>query len=70
MPFTSINPININGLFVFIEMKPKIFFLKKKKMVDSKKPHFPALPILNIFVRKFMELIVLKDNCVAQLIWL
>jgi hypothetical protein len=36
---------------IFIEMKQKKKILKKKKikMADSKKPHFPAPPILNIF---------------------
>ena len=37
----------MNGLLVFIEMKQKKF-----KMADSKKPHFPAPPILNIFSQK------------------
>ena len=39
------------GLLVFFEMKQKFsfFFEKKIKMADSKKPQFPAPPILNIF---------------------
>ena len=41
----------MNGLLVFIEMKQK----KKFKMADSKKPHFPAPPILNIFYENFMD---------------
>ena len=68
----------MNGMLVFIEMKQKIFFFEKKiKMADSKKPHFPAPPILNIFSRKFhglvlglIELIDLKGIGVVQLIWL
>ena len=42
---------HMNRLLVFIEMKQKkIYFLGKKiKMADSKKPHFPAPIILNIF---------------------
>ena len=41
----------MNGLLAFIEMKQKkSMYLKKKKkikMADSKKPNFPAPPILN-----------------------
>ena len=50
--------------------------LKKFKMADSKKPHFPAPPILNIFLWNFyglvlglVELIDAKGIGVAQLIW-
>ena len=57
--------------------KKNIFFWKKKfKMADSKKPHFTAPPILNIFSWKFhglvlglVELIDAKGISVAQLIW-
>ena len=35
----------MNGLLAFIEMKQKKIYLKK--MADSKKPNFPAPPILN-----------------------
>ena len=45
-------------------------------MADSKKPHFPAPPILNIFSLKFhglvlglVELIDAKDIGVAKPIW-
>jgi hypothetical protein len=69
----------MNGLLVFIEMKHFFFFFffKEFKMADSKKLHFPAPPILNIFLIKFhrlglglVELIDAKGNGVAQLIWL
>ena len=36
----------MNGLLVFIEMKQKKKYIKIK-IADSKKPHFPAPPILN-----------------------
>ena len=36
--------------FHWNKAKKKFFYEKKKfKMADSKKPHFPAPPILNIF---------------------
>ena len=51
--------------------------LRKFKMAASKKTHFPALPILNIFSWKFhglvlglVELIDAKGIGMAQLIWL
>ena len=51
--------------------------LRKFKMAASKKPHFPAPPILNIFSWKFhglvlglVELIDVKGICLAQLLWL
>ena len=34
----------------------KLFFEKKFKMADSKKPRFPAKPILNIFSWNFYGL--------------
>ena len=49
---------------------------KKIKMTDSKKGHFPAPPILNIFFQKFygllyklVEMIYAKGIDVAQPIW-
>ena len=46
------------------------------KMAASKKAHFPAPPILNIFLQKFHELVLwlvglidAKDIGVAQPIW-
>ena len=68
---------HMNGLLVFFEMKQNNFFFEKKiKMADSKKPHFPAPPILNIFSQKFhglvlwlVELIDAKGIGVAQPIW-
>ena len=63
---------------IFMRMKQKkIFFLKKKfKMADSKKGHFPAPPILNIFSWKFhgsvlglVGLIDAKGFGLAQPIW-
>ena len=51
--------------------------LKKFKMAASKKPHFPAPPILNIFLRNFHELVLglvelidAKSIGVTQPIWL
>ena len=51
--------------------------LRKFKMAASKKSHFPAPPILNIFSSKFhglvlglVELIDAKIIGMAQLIWL
>ena len=56
----------------FTEMKQK----KKIKMTASKKPHFPAPPVLNIFSWKFhglvlglVELIDAKGIDFAQSIW-
>ena len=50
--------------------------LKYFKMADSKKGHFPAPPIINIFFQKFhglvlglVELINVKGIDVAQPIW-
>jgi hypothetical protein len=41
---------HMNGLLVFIQMKQKKKNSKEKfKIADSKKPYFPAPPILNIF---------------------
>ena len=41
------------------EAKKFSFFWKKKfKMADSKKGHFPAPPILNIFSWKFQGLVL------------
>ena len=43
-------------------MKPKKkFFEKKFKMADSKKGHFPAPPILNIFHGLVLGLVELID---------
>ena len=55
----------------------KIFFEEKKiKMADSKKGHFPSLPILNIFFQKFHGLVLglvglidAKGIGLAQPIW-
>ena len=64
----------------FTEMKQKKIQngrLRKFKMAASKKPHFPAPPILNIFSWKFhglvlglVELIDAKGIGMAQFIWL
>ena len=61
-------------------MKQKKILEKKKliKMADSKKTHFSAPPIFNIFYESFtdwslaglVELIDAKGIGVAQLIWL
>ena len=49
----------MNGLLVFIEMKRIIIiFFFEFKMADSKKSHFPAPPILNIFSWKFYGLVL------------
>ena len=64
-------------VFLIRWSKKKIFFEKKKiKMADSKKGHFPAPPILNIFSWKFHELVLglvglidVKGIDVAQPIW-
>ena len=70
---------HMTGLLVFIEMKQKKNCWKKKKikMANSKKPHFPARPILNVFSWKFhglvfglVELSYTKGTGVAQLICL
>ena len=46
----------MKGLLVFIEMKGKKNVVEKKNnMTDSKKTHFPAPPILNIFHENFMD---------------
>jgi hypothetical protein len=47
----------MNGLLFFIEMKQKkkIKIKIKIKMADSKKPHFPAPPNLNIFYENFID---------------
>ena len=50
---------HINGLLIFIEIKQKKKKLKKKiKMADSKKTHFSAPPILNIFLLKLHGLVL------------
>ena len=64
----------------FTEMKQKKIQngrLRKFKMAASKKPHFPAPPILNIFSWKFHGLVLglvglidAKDIGVAQSLWL
>ena len=44
-----------------MRMKQKLFFLKKKKeskWPTKKKAHFPAPPILNIFLQKFYGLVL------------
>ena len=59
------------------EAKKKFFFEKKKfKMAGSKKGHFSAPPILNIFFQKFHGLVLglvqfidVKGIDVAQPIW-
>ena len=54
-PFYHINL----GWFSWEWSKKKIFFLKKKfKMADSKKAHFSKSPILKIFSRKFLRLVL------------
>ena len=74
----------MNGLLIFIDMKQKKMLKKKSewptykyKMAASKKPHFPAPPILNIFSSNFnglvlglVELIDAKGIGLAQLVWL
>ena len=63
--------------FIKMNQKPFFFFWKKKiKMADSKKGHFPALPILDIFSWKFhrsvlglVGLIDVKPINVAQPMW-
>jgi hypothetical protein len=64
---------------LFNKMKQKTFFFLKKKIQNGrlKKGHFPAPPILNIFLWKFhglvlglVELIDAKGIDVAQPIWL
>ena len=65
-------------IFMRVKQKKNFFFEKKKfKMADSKKGHFPAPPILNIFSWKFhglvlglVELIDAKGIGMAQFIWL
>ena len=47
---------HMNRLLVFIEMKQRFFFLFK--MAGSKKNHFPAPPIFNIFSWKFFGLVL------------
>ena len=56
--------------------KKKIFSKKKFKMADSKKAHFSKSPILKIFLKKFLRLVLrlvglndAKGIDVAQRIW-
>ena len=73
-PFYHINL----GWFSWEWSKKKFFSSKKKfKMADSKKAHFSKSPILKIFSRKFLRLVLglvglndTKGIDVAQRIWL
>ena len=51
-------PRNFDWFSLGWSKKNKNFEKKKIKMADSKKPHFPAPPILNIFSWKFHGLIL------------
>ena len=72
----SILPYRFGLIFMGMKQK-KFFFLKKKfKMADSKKSHFSKSPILKIFSRKFLRLVLglvglndAKGIDVAQRIW-
>ena len=69
-------PINVDWFSLEWSKKKKKNSKKKFKMADSKKPHFPAPPILNIFSWKFHGLVLglvglidAKGIDMAQRIW-